>query len=315
MTKILGKKTGSMMSRIGIAAVAGLSLTVASAFAAEPVTIGTGVDASFSPVFVALQNKLFEKEGLSVTTQNYPSGGEATDAVGAGQLNMTIVGSPAAINRGSRVDIRILAIVETHGKFVKLAARKGITDPSQIKKIGFAPAGDSEYAVRLAMKKYNIPNVELVRSAPPELPALLTRGDIDAFFIWEPWPSLAVKQGASILAVSEDVGHLGTIVLVTSADWLKGHQDAAEKVARALAQACDAIRANPEEAGKAAQMAGKIPVDQTVQFVKEVDCKVRSVTDKDLEDYDRIANFLQEQKITKTKTDLGKVVVKDFYKP
>ncbi|MBS7741906.1 MULTISPECIES: ABC transporter substrate-binding protein [unclassified Chelatococcus] len=303
------------MRRIGIAAFTSFGLMTASVFAAEPVTIGTGVDASFSPVFVALQNKLFEKEGLNVTTQNYPSGGEATDAVGAGQLNMTVVGAPAALNRGSRVDVRILAIVETHGKFVKLVARKGITDPSQIKKIGFAPAGDSEYSVRLAMKKYNIPNVELVRSAPPELPALLTRGDIDAFFIWEPWPSLAVKQGGSVLAVSEDVGHLGTIVLVTSADWLKQHRAAAEGVARALAQACDAIRANPEEAGKAAQMAGKIPVDQTVQFVKEVDCKVRSVTDKDLEDYDRIADFLLEQKITKTKTDLSKVVVKDFYKP
>ena len=315
MTTSLRRTPALTLRRLGIAAVASLSFSAASALAAEPVTIGTGVDASFSPVFVALQNKLFEKEGLNVTTQNYPSGGEATDAVGAGQLNMTIVGSPAAINRGSRVDIRILAIVETHGKFVKLAARKGITDPSQIKKIGFAPAGDSEYAVRLAMKKFNIPNVELVRSAPPELPALLTRGDIDAFFIWEPWPSLAVKQGATILAVSEDVGHLGTIVLLTSADWLKGHKDAAEKVARALAQACDAIRANPEEAGKAAQMAGKIPVDQTVQFVKEVDCKVRSVTDKDVQDYEKIADFLQEQKITKTKTDLGKVVVKDFYKP
>ncbi|CAH1688041.1 NitT/TauT family transport system substrate-binding protein [Hyphomicrobiales bacterium] len=315
MTKLLDKKMDSRVRRIGMAAIASFGLMTASAFAAEPVTIGTGVDASFSPVFVALQNKLFEKEGLSVTTQNYPSGGEATDAVGAGQLNMTVVGAPAALNRGSRVDVRILAIVETHGKFVKLAARKGITDPSQIKKIGFSPAGDSEYSVRLAMKKYNIPNVELVRSAPPELPALLARGDIDAFFIWEPWPSLAVKQGASILAVSEDVGHLGTIVLVTSADWLKQHQAAAEGVARALAKACDAIRANPEEAGKAAQMAGKIPVDQTVQFVKEVDCKVRSVTDKDLEDYDRIADFLQEQKITRTKTDLSKVVVKDFYKP
>ena len=52
-----------------------------------------------------------------------------------------------------------------------------------------------------------------------------------------------------------------------------------------------------------------------MQFVKEVDCKVRSVTDKDVQDYEKIADFLQEQKITKTKTDLGKVVVKDFYKP
>jgi ABC-type nitrate/sulfonate/bicarbonate transport system substrate-binding protein len=69
--------------------------------------------------------------------------------------------------------------------------KPSITDPKQIKSIGFVPGSVSEYATERMFAKFGIDpkSVNLVRIGPPEAPALLARGDLDGYFMWEPWPS------------------------------------------------------------------------------------------------------------------------------
>ncbi|MFX7732008.1 ABC transporter substrate-binding protein, partial [Acinetobacter baumannii] len=80
------------------------------------------------------------------------------------------------------------------------------------------------------------------RSGPPELPALLARGDIDAYFVWEPWPTLGVQQGGHILMTAGDVGYTSTLWLSANANWLAANKEVAGNILKALAEASEITR-------------------------------------------------------------------------
>jgi NitT/TauT family transport system substrate-binding protein len=102
-------------------------------------------------------------------------------------------------------------------------------------------------------------SVKQLASPPPELPALLLRKDIDGFFLWEPWPSRAVKQGAKVLLTSGDVGYTSTMLAVTSADWLNANRSSAMQLMKVISETCTAITSDPAKGGQAIQSAIKIP--------------------------------------------------------
>ena len=52
----------------------------------------------------------------------------------------------------------------------------------------------------------------------------------------------------------------------------------------------------------------------TLSFLSEVDCTVRDFTDQDMASYDQIADFLAKAKITPTRVDFRKSMVRGFYK-
>src|SRR5260221_13237292 len=96
---------------------------------------------------------------------------------------------------------------------------KGLESPEKIKKFGIVPGSISEYSTLPALKKIglDVSTVQMVRSGPPELPALIARGDIDAFFAWEPWPTNGVKQGGRVVMTSKDVGYVDTMWITAAA--------------------------------------------------------------------------------------------------
>jgi NitT/TauT family transport system substrate-binding protein len=225
---------------------------------------------------------------------------------------------PSTILRMTRGPLRPLAIYLQSGTYIKLVARKEITAPDKIRKFGIVPGSVSEYSTGLTLKKYNMSpsSVEFVKSGPPELPALLARGDIDAYFVWEPWPSLGVKQGGHILLNSADVGYSTQLWVNTSATWLDKDKnaDAAREVLKVLASACEVVQRDPNRSAAAVQAFTKIPTATTLGLLKEMECKVRDFTDADFATYDGIADFLAERKITPSRVDYRANMMRGFYK-
>src|ERR1700749_3653167 len=101
------------------------SLRVPStAFAQEqPLRMGIGVDAAYTPMFLAKREKLFEKYGVNVAIQTYSNGGEGADASIAGVNDISGVAEPTAIIRMARGDLRAIGIFGESGKYIKLAVR------------------------------------------------------------------------------------------------------------------------------------------------------------------------------------------------
>lgn len=298
------------------AAICGFVTLSATAAKAEPIPIAVGVDPTFVAFFVAKQEKLFEKHGLDVDLISFGPGGAMVDGMMAGQAVMTASTETTHLVRMAHADIRPLGLVGESGDNLKLVANAETDDPRKIKRLGVVPGGVFEYLSSITLKKYDMDpaSVEIVKSGPPELPALLARGDIDGFWLFEPFPTMVVeKQGGRVLARSKDVGYTYGFWVSSMGEWFEANKPAARKVMDALAEACEITTANPQLAADAVQAQVKIPTAQTLDFLKEVQCKVRGFTDADLKGYDAVADFLADAKITAKRVDFRDRMQVGFY--
>jgi len=294
----------------------GLLLLIGSCALAEPIKVGVGIDAAFAPFYVAQQRGLFKQAGLDVTLVRFAQGGEAMDALAAGQVAIGGSAEMTTMVRMSRADLRPLAIYEQSGSYIKLVARSPISEVSQIRKFGIVKGSSSEYATVRALQKFGIErkSVQLVSVSPPEMPALLARADIDAYFAWEPWPELGRKQGGRVLLNSGDVGYAFAMWFTASGPWLEANPDAAKKMLAVIAEVNRQIVADPAKASEDLQAQTKLPAGSTLEFLKETQWKVRDFTAADLEGYEQIAEFMAAQKITPSKVDVRRSLRLGFYK-
>jgi NitT/TauT family transport system substrate-binding protein len=305
-----------MIRRVGMISFAACLFLAGPAIAQEqPVRMGIGVDAAYTPMFLAKREKLFEKYGVNVAIQTYSNGGEGADASIAGVNDISGVAEPTAIIRMGRGDLRGIGIFGESGKYIKPAVRDGITDPKQIKTMGYTTGNVTEYVAGKLMQKYGIDKsqIQMVASGMPEFPALLARGSIDAFFAPEPWPSQAVKAGGKILMNSGDVGYAYTMWLTANGAWFDSHHKEAKAILTALAQACEEITADPQKGAAATNAESKIPVAQVLGVLSEVTCKVRDFTPADMASYDQVADFLANANITKGRVDYKSKLALGFY--
>ena len=87
---------------------------------------------------------------------------------------------------------------------------------------------------------------------PPELIPSLDRGEIQAYFVWEPWASRAVemsgKSKVHIMANSGDVGYLLNFVVVANKKFVDAKPEATVRVLAALRDAINFQNSNPAEA-------------------------------------------------------------------
>jgi NitT/TauT family transport system substrate-binding protein len=282
-----------------------------------PIKIGIGSDPVYSSFYLAAHERMFEAEKLNVALQLYADGGEALNALIAQQVNLAAGAEPTHMVRFARAEMRPLAVVYQSGRYIKMVLGKDIDSPGKIKKFGIVPGSVSEYSALLALKKIGLDAsaVQMIRSGPPELPALLARGDIDAFFAWEPWPTNGIKQGGRIIMTSKDVGYIDTMWITAAAGWFDGNAEAARGILKVLARSCEIVVREPERAAAAVQAVTKIPVAQTLSALKDMDPGVRDFTDADFQSFDGIAAFLAQQKVTPSVVDFRRVIQRGFYKP
>src|SRR5437868_2833405 len=247
-----------LTAALAFAATAVLSLP-AHAQTKEPIKIAVGVDAAFVPLYLSKQAKLFDKHGVNVELVQFTQGGDALDAVAAGIAPMGGAAEPTTLIRAARSDIKVLGIYGQSATYIKMVVKASITDAKQLKKLGIVPGSVSEFSTEQMLVKYGIDpkSVEMVKAGPPEFPALLARGDVDGYFLWEPWPTNGIKQGGRILLTSGDVGYAYNMWLSANGAWLAAHQAEAKSILASLAEACEIVRADPAKGAAAVQAEAK----------------------------------------------------------
>jgi len=122
----------------------------------EPIKIAVGVDSAYVSLYLSKQHKLFEKHGVNVELIQFAQGGDALDAVAAGQAPMGGAAEPTTLIRAARTDIKVIGIYGQSGSYIKFVAKAGISDPTQLKKVGVVPGSVSEFSTDLMLAKFNI---------------------------------------------------------------------------------------------------------------------------------------------------------------
>lgn len=293
-------------------ATADKTTTSSSGASTAEIRIGVGIDASYAPFYLADKQGLFTAAGLKVKLVQFGGGGLAVEALNAGQLQVVGASDTTTVSQlQANPNLRALFSYQTSGKYIKVVLRNGVSSPKEIKNFGIVPGLSQLLAVNyLQSQSIDTAGVKMVTATPTDMPTLMKRGDIDAFVLWEPWPTQAVTQAVGkVITTTGEYGWNYAQWFVTSKTWLTGNEATAAKIATVLESATQKVESDPAAAATATKESVKLPEAQTLTAVDEIDFAVKDLTPADITADDRVADFFVQSGTLKSKPDLSTVML------
>jgi sulfonate transport system substrate-binding protein len=244
--------------RIGMAAflVGALLLSAASTEAATTLRIGSAqVSIASIPVVVAIQQKLFEAEGIDAEIVDFDGGGPAVQALAGGGIDLCICAGDHAMRLASRGlgGAVLVALLDKHpysllaptgspasdlaslrGKAVGITSPGSLTDNTlrfMIRKLGLNP--DSDYEI-------------LAAGTGGSMRAAIERGSVAAGMFTTPDVQAYMATGKYKFVVDfRDLDYMA-LDLIAVGSWLKSNDATARAVARAIVKAEQLIQTDPK---------------------------------------------------------------------
>ncbi len=210
----------------------------------------------------------FEDNGLDVTLADpFPTGVDAINALEAGEVDIIQVGVPALAAVSEGVELAFVgnysgsstqrSIDET---MAVVASEDSGIDPEDLSTLEGTRIGTSVGTINhlyilglLKDLRIDVDDVELVNTAPPDMPVALETGGVDATVNWDPWPITITEQVEGSYEVVRGGGYIPYIgYIVTTPTYLEENPELVEAFLTARATADQWIRQNPEDAADSA---------------------------------------------------------------
>lgn len=217
---------------------------------------------------VGLEVGVFEEQGLDVRlSQPFPTGVDSLNALQAGEVDFVQVGTPAIGAAQKGLDIVLLgnytgsstrrSVDETMALVAKPESGISSADLGTLrgKRVGVSIGSINHLYLLGLLERAQIPvaDVEIVNTAPPDMPVALQTNGIDAAIVWDPWPITMTRQveGAQeVLRGGSYIPFVGYIVAMR--DFVEKNPDVVARFLAARAVADQWMRQNPAEAAEAA---------------------------------------------------------------
>jgi len=301
-----------------LAGAAALLPRVAIATGKAQMTIATGVDPSFSQYYVAKEAEIFDKNGLDVQINTGPSGSAMVPFLINDQVN-SAYGSDFAGVVNHNLDAKVVAVADGSllVNWESLVAKNiDNLDGLKGKKIGYAKGTGSEIYWDSLVAKYHLnpADYKMVEVDAPEMVAAIERGDIDAFAVWEPWPTRTVLsvKGTKIL-----VGSKGLIknrnFIYMNRGWIEKNKDTAIAFMKSLVEANDIINGEREKATAMVSKFLSMPAELTKELMPKLEFDMYW-HDATLEAIDASVALLQKQGKSKGEFDYQAYIYADLLK-
>lgn len=229
------------------------------------ITIGYHPVAVNLPLFVAVQEGFFKKNGLKVDLKLFLDGSQVNNAIFAEKLDGGNVALPIALAAQASSDkrkIRIIQVqIETNNNPVyelivsnKISSYGGLSG----KRIGYYPANPATAISLEAVLNKNKVKANIEPSSPTTLVPAFESGNYDAIFSISPQTTLAklknvghaLDEGRPIVAESMGIFPLPVGAYILSNRFVEEKPEAAKRVMLSLDQALAFIRSRPELARK-----------------------------------------------------------------
>jgi NitT/TauT family transport system substrate-binding protein len=216
----------------------------------ESLTLGISHPGNLSYlIWIAEDRGYFAEHGLKVDVKLYESALAATRDLAAGKVDLaTATDFVTARYILERTDFRIITSF-CESDDVKLVARKdhGITQISDIrhKRVGVLRGGGGEFFLDLLVAAQNIPSQEVqkVDLPPSEQAKAISKGDVDAVVIWEPFlTEVSNNLGTNALTWSAQSGQSYYWLLLGTADVISKRPRAIQDFVSSLVSAEEFIK-------------------------------------------------------------------------
>ena len=221
----------------------------------ESLTLGTSEIVLSSLIWVAKAKGYFVEQHLDIDFRLYESGHLAIRDLLAGKLDLATASEFAAVRHGlERADFRIISIL-SQAQDQQLVARKdrGITQLSDLrnKRVGVAQNTSAEYYLHLLLilEKIQSEDIQVVNLLPSEQITALTKGDVDAVMVWEPFATMAKQElGSNAVSWEGQSGQDEYWLIFSTAGVIEKKSRALRRFLAALSKAEDFIKNNDIEA-------------------------------------------------------------------
>lgn len=214
-----------------------------------PLTLFGQPSVNQDSVWMAVRNGFFKEEGIDLTYRLFPSGTTAFQSFQTGQGDIILSGDLPSVQYFQRTKgaYKLIAVVERDTKCYVAVARKDIKEPKDLigKTIATRVGSTGSWFIAEYLGKHGIdPSQVTVRNLDTQvLPTALCRGDIAAFFIWQPVGSRAPEicpDQAHYL--TDATGYIqGYLVAGARAEWLESAagRETATRFLRAITKGRD----------------------------------------------------------------------------
>ena len=245
-----------------IGALLGTTPAAAQQASATNPTVTVGVSPSIDMVLmiIAVKKDFLQKEGLNAQLQLFDSSPAALQGVVAERADITNNTEPpqlAARARGGKI-VQVMTGYLTGKQNGLVVDGDLIKKPADLigKSVGVQRGSGANYHLAWFLQHNDIPADKVsikYLDAPDQIPAM-ARGDIQAFFSWEPFLTKAVETvpKAKLFSRTIDDGFVFAGNVAMREDMAKNRRDVAVKVVKGVIAAADWMTANTMEAAKAA---------------------------------------------------------------
>lgn len=208
--------------------------------------------ADYAPAFYALDNGLFEDEGLDVTITPIQGGADSVPLLASGEAQIAVTGWTSYVQAvGEGLPIRaVLPGAEGTEDFSGIVAlpASGITSPSDLEGTTVAVnnlRAVAELTARVGLEEAGVDpdSVSFVELPFPDMGASLASGNIDAAWVVEPFLTGVTAAGAELI-VDVYAGQLNGLPLggwSSTEEFASANPDTLDAFARAMSKAVEAL--------------------------------------------------------------------------
>jgi len=201
----------------------------AQASAPVKLVVFTGPTPLYDAVWMADARGFYKAEGLDVEFRLFPTGATALQTFKTGQGEIVFTGDLPGVSywANNNQDYQMITVLERDSKGYVAIAKKSITKAEDLKGkvIATRVGANGSYFITEYLKKNGLKptDVTIKNLDGQTLPTALCQGDIDAFFIWQPFGFRALEIcGDKVHQLSNAEGYYrGYAVAAARPGWLR----------------------------------------------------------------------------------------------
>ena len=228
----------------------------------DTVTIGYLPSDHDAALFVADAQGKYAENGINTKLVQFNNGGDLMTAMASGDVDIGYVGiTPVLSSIAKGVPVKVISAAQIEGSGIVVAKDSGIDSVSDLAGKKIATPGEASIQHMLLTYYLNengmdIKDLKVSAMKVPSMNDALKTGKIDGMITFEPYVSIAEKNGAKVLAGSQDIlPEHPCCVVVASDKFLESHPNETSKILEIHENATDFINNNTDEA------AGLLPKD------------------------------------------------------
>ena len=228
----------------------------------EEVTIGYLPSDHDAALFVADTQGTFEQNGIKTKLVQFNNGGDLMTAMASGDVDVGYVGiTPVLSSIAKGVPVKVISAAQVEGSGIVVAKDSGIESVQDLagKKIATPGEASIQHMLLTYYLKQNDMSMKDLKVSAMKVPSMndaLKTDKIDGMITFEPYVTIAEKNGAKVLAGSQDILPNHPCCVVAASDkFIEEHPNETAKILEIHENATDFINKNPDEA------AGMLPKD------------------------------------------------------